>query len=243
MIDTKAFRSMSYGLYLISTLEGSRPVGCAVNTLVQVASEPPRVSVAINKENCTAQALQKTGRFVATVLSQDATMELIGAFGFHTSRDTDKFAGFATATDAAGVSYVSEQAVARFSAKVIETVDVGTHLLFIAEVEEAERLSKGEPMTYAYYHQVKGGKTPPKAPSYEAPEHTEGATEGAAAEGAAPEEVSEQPASQDAASGAGRIGWRCSICGYVIYQDELSEDFACPVCGVGREMFERFVEE
>ena len=41
--------------------------------------------------------------------------------------------------------------------------------LFCAEGPAAieAALDAGEPMTYAYYHLVKGGKTPPKASSYQ----------------------------------------------------------------------------
>lgn len=93
-------------------------------------------------------------------------MELIGTFGFRSSKDLDKFATCETAFDASGMPYVAEQACARFSARVVQEVDLGTHVLFVGEVEEAERLCAEAPMTYAYYHQVKGGKTPPKASSY-----------------------------------------------------------------------------
>ncbi|MDE8703794.1 flavin reductase, partial [Adlercreutzia equolifaciens] len=92
MIDRKAFRSLSTGLYLITSHVGVRKIGCVVNTYLQVASEPPTVTVSLNKENATTAAILETGRYAATVLSQDAPMELIGTFGIHTSADTDKFA-------------------------------------------------------------------------------------------------------------------------------------------------------
>lgn len=38
---------------------------------------------------------------------------------------------------------------------------------------------------------------------------------------------------------AGKIAWVCKICGYVYYGEELPEDFKCPACGVGPEMFEK----
>ena len=87
-------------------------------------------------------------------------MELIGTFGFHTSADTDKFAACASAVDGAEVPYVTEHGLARFSVSVTETIDVGSHYLFVGVVEEAEVLSAGDRLTYAYYHAVKGGKTP-----------------------------------------------------------------------------------
>ena len=40
MIDTKAFRSLSYGLYIITAKDGDKAAGCVVNTFNQVTSKP-----------------------------------------------------------------------------------------------------------------------------------------------------------------------------------------------------------
>lgn len=37
----------------------------------------------------------------------------------------------------------------------------------------------------------------------------------------------------------GKIAWVCQICGYVYYGDELPDDFKCPMCGVGKQLFKR----
>lgn len=217
MIDKKAFYQLSYGMYIISTLDEQRGVGCVVNTFAQLTSQPFQVSVALNKENATTRALLKTGRYVATCLSEDATMELIGAFGFRSSDEYDKFSEYSASYDAAGIPFVNQQCVARFSVRVVEKVDVGTHILFIGEVEEAETMP-GSPMTYAYYHAVKGGKTPPKASSY------------------VPEDPAPAPAAA-AAADAPRFGWQCTICKYVAESEEIPDDFICPVCGMGKDKF------
>ena len=73
-------------------------------------------------------------------------------------------------------------------------------------------------MTYAYYHLVKGGKTPPKASSYLG---------------------ADEPAATAAEAGTTRIAWRCTICGHIEYVDELPDDFECPICGMGKEVFEK----
>lgn len=221
VIDTKAFRSLSYGVYIVSAKSGETMAGCIVNTFQQVTSSPARVSVAINKENFTAKAVDESGRFEATVLAESAPMELIGRFGFRTSTEIDKFAETEHAIDAAGMPYVTEHAVAHFGARIIDKVDVGTHYVFVGEVEVSEVLSDETPMTYACYHQVKGGKTPPKASSYN------------------PEADGADVAPEPAAEAKPRYGWRCLLCGYVVEMDELPEDFTCPMCGATRDMFER----
>lgn len=222
MFDKQAFHSLSYGMYVIGTRCDGRDYGCVANTFAQVTSSPLQVSVALNKENATTAAVRQAGRFTASCLSEQADMQLIGTFGFHTSTELDKFAQHASARDEAGMPYVAEQCCAWFSAKVVAELDLGTHVLFVGEVQECAKVADAAaPMTYAFYHQVKGGKTPPKASSYLGDEQP----------AAAPAESTsaEQP----------KVAWRCTICGHMEYVDELSDDFVCPVCGVGKEFFER----
>lgn len=37
-------------------------------------------------------------------------------------------------------------------------------------------------------------------------------------------------------------GYRCTVCGYEHHEGELPEDYACPICGVGKELFEPIEE-
>ena len=173
MLDLKAFQKITYGVYLVSSRCGDISSGCVVNTLTQVTTSPAQVTIAINKQNYTTEIIRKSGRFTAVVLSQSAMMELIGRFGFHCSRDTEKFESFRTRVDESGVPFVCEQASARFSCKVVSSMDAGTHIIFLGEVEAAEVLDSTGPMSYAYYHQIKNGVTPPRASAYQ-PEPAKG---------------------------------------------------------------------
>lgn len=225
MIDGKAFRSLSYGVYIIGAQTASQKAGCVVNTVVQVTSSPARITVAVNKDNVTSEAVRQAGALSVVVLAEDVPMEMIGTFGFRTSADTDKFAEWRSAEDVQGMPYPLDHTVARLSAKVVDEVDLGSHVLFVADVVEAERTDAGAPLTYADYHAIKGGKTPPKASSYIA------------------ETSHEEALAASADVQGGRVGWRCQVCGHVEWVDELPEGYVCPVCGMGPEMFERFVEE
>lgn len=154
-IDSTAMFSMSYGLYVVASEADGLKAGCVVNTAVQVTAEPIRMSVAVHKDNVTA-------------LDQTADMPYIGNFGFRTSDTYDKFEKYQTAVSETGSPYCPEHACAMYACKLIDTVDVGTHYLFVGEVVQAERLSDELPLTYAYYHSTLKGKTPPKASSYQA---------------------------------------------------------------------------
>jgi flavin reductase (DIM6/NTAB) family NADH-FMN oxidoreductase RutF/rubredoxin len=227
-MDKRALHAASYGVYIVTAEASGKKAGCVINTFVQVTSTPARVTVALNKDNATTAVVSESGRFEVALLAKDAPMDLIGRFGFHTSTAVDKFADTQWTADEHGVPYVSEHAVAHVGARVIDTVDVGTHLVFVGEVDDAEVLADGEALTYAYYRQVKGGKTPPKASSYDADDSS-------AAPGI-------DAARASVPTGAAKTSkWRCQLCGYEVEVegDELPPDFKCPLCGAGRDLFTR----
>ena len=166
-MDLQAFFKMSYGLYVVSSSDREHRSGCVVNTLTQVTAEPPKLMVAVNKDNFTTGIIRKAGYFAGTAFGVGADMLQIGHFGFKSGRDFDKFADIPFAVDENGMPYPTAHMVARFSCKVVQELDVGTHILFVGEVTGAEKMAGEEPMTYAYYHQVKKGKTPKNASSYQ----------------------------------------------------------------------------
>lgn len=166
-MDMTAFFSMSYGLYVVSAEADGQRAGCVINTATQVTAEPPRIMVAVHKDNVTTGVIARAGAFTVTAIDKTADMPYIGNFGFRTSANFDKFDKYGCETSAVGSPYSPEHACALFACRVVETVDVGTHLLFIGDVVDARRLSDEEPLTYGYYHATLKGKTPPKASSYQ----------------------------------------------------------------------------
>ena len=151
-VDQNAMFALSYGLYVLTAREEGRDNGCIINTVTQVTDTPKRVSIAVNKQNLTHDMIKRTGKFNVSVISTAADMALFRRFGFVSGRDADKFAGGEPARTANGLAYVTEGVNAVMSVDVTETVDVGTHSIFIGEVREARMIS-GEPSaTYDYYH-------------------------------------------------------------------------------------------
>lgn len=167
-LDPTAMFSMSYGLYVVSAEADGQKAGCVINTATQVTAEPIRLTVAVHKDNVTTGVIQRAGAFTVTVIDQTADMPYIGNFGFRTSDTYDKFEKYETVVSEVGSPYSPEHACAVCACRLIDTVDVGTHLLFVGEVVQAEKLSNEPPLTYAYYHGALKGKTPPKASSYQA---------------------------------------------------------------------------
>ncbi len=152
MVENEAMFSLSYGLFVLSAREDGRDNACIINTAAQVTDTPKRISVTVNKQNLTHDMILKTGVFNLSVLSQDAQFKTFKQFGFRSGRDTaDKFDGAEPVRTANGLRYIPEASNAVISGRVVETVDCGTHTLFIADVTEARVLSDTPSATYAYY--------------------------------------------------------------------------------------------
>ncbi len=165
-MDNNVLRSLSYGVYVLSSAFEGRQNACIINTFVQISSEPKKVAMAVNKDNFTAEIIKSSGVFCGSVLLESAEIADFGAFGFRSGRDYDKFEKVPFATDINGINYPTKDVGAVFSCKLCETVDAGTHYLFIGEVVDGKVLNEGKPMTYAYYHEVKKGKTAKNAPTF-----------------------------------------------------------------------------
>jgi len=166
-MDTKALYLISYGMYIVCSKKGDKINGQTANTVIQVASEPPMISVCINKQNLTHEFIEDSKVFTASILSQNAPLKLIGGFGFKSGRDVNKFEGIKYKLGQSGAPVILDSTLGYLEAKVINSIDMKTHTIFVGELVGAEVLGEGEPMTYAYYHMVKRGTTPKSAPHYQ----------------------------------------------------------------------------
>lgn len=152
-MDNKAMFKISYGLFVLTAKNGEKDNGCIINTAMQVTAEPNRISVTVNKSNYTHDMIAETGRLTVSTISQEADFELFKRFGFATGADTDKFDGFdGHKRGGNGVVYITEGTNSYISAEVEQSVDLGTHTMFICKVTDAEIISDSPSATYEYYH-------------------------------------------------------------------------------------------
>ena len=234
-MDIRALDYLTYGLYIATVRDGDKRNGCIVNTVVQVAGQPCQVTVSISKKNLTREMIERSGKFAVQVLEKETPLQFVGVFGFHTGRDFDKFEKVKFRDGKDGCPVVLEHTLASIEANVKQAVDCGSHTLFVGDVVQSEVLKPGEPLTYAYYHEVKGGKTGKNAPTYRAGPKAE---------------------RDEASNSKGRKNMKkyvCTVCGYVYDPeegdpdngvkpgtpfDELPDEWVCPVCGAAKEEFE-----
>ena len=167
MKNTEALYKISYGLYLVCSGDKKKGNGFVSNTFFQVSSEPPKFATCCNKNNYTAELIKKHGAFSVSILEQETRSEIIGKFGFKSGRDIDKMSGANIKYAETGVPIVLDDSIAYFECKVIETIDVGTHYMFIGDLISMESIDETKaPLTYLYYRQVKKGVAPKNAPTY-----------------------------------------------------------------------------
>lgn len=168
-MNKKAMYKLTYGLFVLTSGRDGKDSGCIINTAGQVTSEPNRISIAVNKANFTHDLVKDSGKFNLSILSEKAGFDTFRHFGFQSGREVDKFSGYTDCERSQnGLYYVTAGTNAYISATVEQAVDLGSHTLFIAAVDDMEVLSDEPSASYAYYQSsikpkpekpASGGKT------------------------------------------------------------------------------------
>ncbi len=152
-MDNTVMFKLTYGLFVLTAKEGDKMNGCIVNTVMQQTSEPNRVSVTVNKQNYTEGMIKRTGRINVSFIDESADFSLFKHFGFQSGKDVDKFADFKDFAFAAnGIPYITKGTCGYLSLSVEQSIDLGSHTLFIASVDDGENLSDNNAMSYSFYH-------------------------------------------------------------------------------------------
>jgi flavin reductase (DIM6/NTAB) family NADH-FMN oxidoreductase RutF/rubredoxin len=226
-IDTSVLYLLSYGMYVVAAKAGEKINGQIVNTVFQITASPPRVAVSINRENLTHELISKSRMFSVSILEDKTPLNFIGRFGFRSGRELNKFEDVEHLEGIESCPVVVDNALAYLEVKVINKVDIDTHTIFIGEVKRAKRLKDGRPLTYDYYHQVKGGKTSKRAATYIPPA---------------------EPALSPKKSGK----YQCEVCQWIYDPkvgdpehgivpgtsfEDIPDDWVCPVCGASKSQF------
>lgn len=232
-MNPKALHKISYGMYVVSSKKDGKFNGQIANTMFQTTSDPAMVALCINKKNLTHEYIEASKVVAVTVLSTETPMEFIGRFGFKSGRDGYKYDGVNFKVGVTGAPIVLDYALAYYEAEVVDSMDAETHTVYLAKVLDADILDeKAEPMTYAYYHMVKGGKSPKSAPTF----------------------IKEEPKAEAPKPAPKAAKWECTVCGYVYDPavgdpdggikpgtafEDIPADWVCPVCGAAKSEFKK----
>lgn len=214
-MNKEILHDISYGMYVVTTLQQDKKVGCTINTVMQITSENPIIAISLNKLNYTNQILKETKKCAISILSTETPIEVISKFGYFSSNTTDKFENIDYEM-VDNLPIIKNNICGYLIGEVINIIEANTHDIFLISLKNRQKLSDKEPMTYRYYHEVLKGKAPEKAPTYIA--------------------IEENKSSEKR--------YRCTVCGYIydnakeeIKFEDLPSDWKCPRCGVGKDKF------
>lgn len=223
-MNKSLFRDITYGMYIVTTKDQKNTnVGCVINTLTQITSEEPTIAISLNHQNYTNQAIKETKKFAISILSEQTKKDVIGTFGYHTSKTLNKFNNH-NYEEINNLPIIKENICGYLTCELITHLDCGTHDLIIAKVLDATKETTLPPMTYQYYHTNLKGTSPKNAPTY----------------------LTDEPTSNSSPSSS---KYRCQLCGYIyddttedIPFDSLPDDWICPLCGAPKNMFQKITE-
>ncbi len=154
----KACWKVTYGLYIVSSIDGERINGQICNTVFQITSDPPRMAIGINHRNLTHEFIEKSGVFAISILGKE-DHRMVRRFGYRSGREFDKFKGVPIIRKRTNCP-IYEGGIGYVECNVIEdkTVDAGTHSIFLGEIVGGACFMDEEPLTYALYHATKDQK-------------------------------------------------------------------------------------
>jgi len=243
-MNYEAFFKLTYGLYILSSKDGDKLNGHISNTVFQITAEPSRITVATHKNNLTTEYIRKSKVFAVSALQKNVSLDFMGPWGFKSGREVNKFEKVQYKIGQTGAPIVTENCIAYYECEVEETIEIGTHVMFVGRVVELGIINnEQEPLTYAHYRSEIKGVSPANSPTYIADKKLK------KDEGVDEEFVQ---ASQANASTADMKKYRCTICGHIYDPaegdpaagiatgtsfEDIPDDWTCPICGVSKEDF------
>lgn len=233
MINPDALLTLPYGMYVVCSGNKEFGNGFLSNVVFQVTAEPPRLGVSCNKDNFTANMILESKSFSISLLSQNTPADVIRKFGYQSGKvNKQKMQGCSIKYGNCNVPIFLDHVISYFDCKLTQTIEIGTHYIFIGEVVEATLLdNETDAMTYAYYRNVMKGKSPKNAPTY------------------IDKSININLKTKNMST---LKKYECDVCGYVYDPaigdedagikpgtdfEDLPDDWVCPLCGVGKDNF------
>lgn len=222
-MEAKTLTKLTYGMFIASTKKGNKTAGCIIDTCMQVATAPDRILISVMNGNYTRKLIKESGHFCVTILDETCPFAVIKHFGYQSSKDVDKFVDIPF-FEIEGIPCPMDHACGVIYAKVAESVNLGSHTIFIGKIKDLKLLNNKKPLTYLRYQEELKPQNSSESESMPAPNAT--ATDKTV-------EIDERKI----------IAWQCTVCGYVHETPDMPDDFICPQCGHPKEDFEPIYED
>ncbi len=150
-IDSSALFNIGYGLYLATVNDGKKDNALILNAVCQQTVTPLTVTVTVNKQNFSCEIIKNTKILNICCLTEDTPFAIFERFGFQSGKTVDKFSDLSIRRSENGLCYLTCFINSVISLKVTDSIDLGTHIMFLCEVTECFNLSDKKTMSYSYY--------------------------------------------------------------------------------------------
>lgn len=138
----RAFGTMTYGIYILTTAQDERMNGMVASWVTQVSYDPPLIAVAVHNNRLSHKLIEESGRFALHVLGEDQK-EMISRF-MASDPDT-KFSGIDWKAGRLGCP-ILEHCVAFFECTLNTRIQPGNHTIFIGEVVAVGEIADKQPL-------------------------------------------------------------------------------------------------
>ena len=138
-------RLFTYGLYVVTSIEGETPGSFTANWLSQASFDPPLVMVSVEADSHSLPIIRAGGRFAVNVL-ESGQRELAGHFGKKARHVGNKLEGIPHHSSQTGLP-VLDAALGYVVCQVTGEMPAGDSVVVVGEVIEAQLFREGEPLT------------------------------------------------------------------------------------------------
>lgn len=142
----KAIGKLSSGVYIVTLGQGKDAQGMLATWIIQVAFQPPMLSMAIQKERDILKLLVGGARFCVNTLSKK-NMDVFKAFARPYKEGEDRFADLKLEENIASAPVFAE-AIAYLECVVKDLIEAGDHVLVLSEITGGRQLNEDEPMLH-----------------------------------------------------------------------------------------------
>lgn len=141
-----ALHLFSYGLYAVGVRDGGERGAFTANWVAQASSDPPRLAVAVESDGRSVGMMRRSGVFSVCVYGSEQR-KMAARLARPSLRAPDKLTEYSYEDGAATGAPVLADCLGYVECRVQDALDLGDHVLFIAEVVGGSVRAEGEPLT------------------------------------------------------------------------------------------------
>ncbi len=147
----KAMGAIGSPVVLITASHNGHPGIMTINMLAGITFSPPQVCISLSHHSHTRSLIEQSKEFAVNIVSEEQ-IHLVKRIGRTTGNKIDKYAEFDIEVIAGTVIKcpLVKAAHTVLECKVVSSVDLGNHTLYIGEVVAYHELGKGDPL-YLYH--------------------------------------------------------------------------------------------